>query len=532
MDKKEIESLSSMAARLVGEAASPDYPSAFLREGLELVGGSSAALFLTGEEDARCCRDRAGNEIGPFGKQLLRDAAPVTAVQADCDGSLALIPIQGVRENLGWLVLRKDVPISEEDLLLLSFFCHFSALAFEYQAQQSGHERQLDMALGLYDLFEETINQVFTDSLTEVKTKAFFYERLDQEFAESRRYAYPLSLLMMDIDFFKGINDSYGHPVGDVVLKRVGEILRQSVRAADTAARFGGEEFAVILPQTSEDGAFIIAERIRRRMEEESFQSAPGFFFHATISVGVSSLKQAMKNPNQVIEDADKALYRAKKSGRNRVSLNSSEPFTVESAARSMLEGEGMLVETAKALSLALETKDPFISKHSRAVAYYAMLFAKELDFSPERQNAFMLAGFMHDVGMIAVPDDILKRLPHLSVEDAKIFQNHPSIALNLLNRFQGFNPIRDAVLYHHEQYDGSGYPEGLSGEQIPLAARILAICDGYDSMVFERKENRSTNAYEVKKALRSQAGKRYDPALVEDFIKADLPVPDQLPSL
>ncbi|HEY9857678.1 MAG TPA: diguanylate cyclase [Stenomitos sp.] len=407
----------------------------------------------------------------------------------------------------------------------------------EAQAQAVSAEKRADAALGLYDLYEEAYRQAeeardiaFKDALTGTATKAFFTQRLDQEVAESQRYGHPLSLLLIDLDFFKHINDAYGHQAGDQALQVTGAILRDCIRTSDLAARFGGEEFAIVLPHTEEDGAFILAERIRQRVEAAEIASHLGVTFKLTTSIGLATLRHHMTSPKDLIEEADQALYRAKKAGRNRTCINSEEPLSLEVAQSMSQQGKETLFEIAQALCMAMEAKDAEIGRHGRAVAHLAREFGTTLGLPAERIEALYLAGLLHDVGKIAIPEALLKA-PEASLtdDDRRLMNRHSVTATALLNRIRGFAPMREAVLYHHERLDGTGFPEGLKGDQIPMAARILSICNAYDILLHPSHGHPARTEAEARETLLRLAGSAFDPDLIRRFLDQELPTAEQL---
>lgn len=475
-------------------------------------------------------------------------------------GTVTALPLKAAGETLGALILRHPGRLNDEDASSLELLASLVSLAYSNHRLNERHGRQIEAALGLYDLYEasvqetqvqerkvdlaldlydlyheaqqlaerealradEALRQALTDGLTGVWTKAYFIQRLDQEVAESQRYGHPLTLMVLDLDFFKHVNDAYGHQTGDEVLRRTGEILRKSIRTSDLAARFGGEEFALIMPNTEEEGAFILAERIRQRLMLETFAAPGGQPFRVTMSAGVAGYRRRMSAPADLIEEADRALYRAKRAGRNRVCLTAADLPTVELAQTLGHDGPDTLKEIAQALGLAMEAKDPATARHGRRVAELANRMGRAVGLAAEQIETLTLAALLHDMGKLGLPDFLLKAETAPTEADERVSKRHPVIAVALLNSMRGFAHIRDGILFHHERMDGSGYPEGLKGEQIPLAARIISICDAYDSLVHPRGGGEPVPPAAAHEALRRAAGTHFDSMLVERFLELD----------
>jgi diguanylate cyclase (GGDEF)-like protein len=323
------------------------------------------------------------------------------------------------------------------------------------------------------------------DELTGLFNRRHFEERLKEEIARHSRYGDLFSIFMLDLDNFKTYNDIYGHPAGDILLGQVGKIVKSSVRSSDQAFRYGGDEFVVILPQTALDDAYVVAERVRKQIAGEMEEKG----IAVTCSIGLASYPSDGVISGELVTVADTALYYAKRTGGNRLYLSSkilSEPLAEAGiyARRNGLSAVYALVST-------VEARDSHTYGHSRKVNSYAVALAETIGLSP---------------------DDVSK------VSTAAI-KSHPRLGANIVGNIPNLVPCVSIILYHHERWDGDGYPEGLKGEQIPIEARILAIADSFEAMTSARPYRPALSFEEVLRELRQGAGGQFAPELVEVFI-------------
>jgi diguanylate cyclase (GGDEF)-like protein/putative nucleotidyltransferase with HDIG domain len=351
------------------------------------------------------------------------------------------------------------------------------------------------------------------DELTGLFNRRHFEERLKEEIGRHSRYGNVFSMLLLDLDNFKTYNDIYGHPAGDILLSQIGKIIKGSVRDADQAFRYGGDEFAVILPQAAMDDAYVVAERVRvqiaREMEEKEMA--------VTCSIGVASYPADGVISGELVTVADTALYYAKRTGGNRVYLSSkvlSEPLD---AAGTYARHNGL--SAIYALVSTVEAKDPYTYGHSRKVNTYAVALAEAVGLSPEEVSRVSTAALLHDIGKIGVPDKVLNKKGKLTKEEWEAIKSHPRLGATIVGNIPNLAPCVSTILHHHEKWDGSGYPEGLKGEQISIEARILAIADSFEAMSAARPYRPALCAEKVITELRRGAGSQFDPRLVEVFI-------------
>jgi diguanylate cyclase (GGDEF)-like protein/putative nucleotidyltransferase with HDIG domain len=351
------------------------------------------------------------------------------------------------------------------------------------------------------------------DELTGLFNRRHFEERIKEEISRHSRYGDVFSVFLLDLDNFKTYNDIYGHPAGDILLNQIGKIIKGSVRSADQAFRYGGDEFAVILPQTAINDAYVVAERVReqiaRGMEEKEIA--------VTCSIGLASYPSDGVISGELVTVADTALYYAKRTGGNRVYLSSkilSEPLAEAGiyARRNGLSAVYALVST-------VETRDPYVYGHSRKVNSYAVALAEAIGLSPDDVSKVSMAALLHDIGKIGIPDKVLNKRGKLNKEDWEAIKSHPRLGANIVGNIPNLVPCVSSILYHHERWDGGGYPEGLKGEEIPIEARILAIADSFEAMTSARPYRPALSHEEVVKELRQGAGVQFDPKLVETFI-------------
>jgi diguanylate cyclase (GGDEF)-like protein len=351
------------------------------------------------------------------------------------------------------------------------------------------------------------------DELTGLFNRRHFEERLKAEIGRHSRYGDVFSMLLLDLDNFKTYNDIYGHPSGDILLNQIGKIIKGSVRNADEAFRYGGDEFAIILPQTAINDAYVVAERVRewiaREMEERKIA--------VTCSIGLASYPSDGVISGEIVTAADTALYHAKRTGGNRIFLASkilSEPLDEVGtyARRNDLSAVYALVST-------VEARDLYTYGHSRKVNSYAVPLAEAIGLSPDDVSEVSTAALLHDIGKIGIPDKVLNKRGGLSREDWETIKSHPRLGANIVGNIPNLVPCVSSILYHHERWDGDGYPERLKGEEIPIGARILAIADSFQAMTSTRPYRPALSLEEAVKELRQGAGIHFDPYLVEVFI-------------
>jgi two-component system cell cycle response regulator len=353
------------------------------------------------------------------------------------------------------------------------------------------------------------------DPVTGLPNHRTMVTTMDLEIARARRYQHPCSTLFLDLDHFKALNDSYGHPSGDAALREFASVVRSALRAADILARWGGEEFVAMLPETEGDAAIAVAERVRAAVAAHTFWAAGGA--HLTCSIGVSSFPQDADSRDALIENADQAMYVAKRLGRNQV-RSASDPAVaalgVEIGPAGVRE-EATLAGTVEALAALVEARDHTTGKHVQEVAALAARLALELGLDTSEAHLAGLAGRLHDIGKVAVPDVVLNKPSSLSEDEWTLVRKHAAVGAAVISRIPKLSVLAPAIRAHHEFWNGQGYPDGLSREAIPLSARILAVADAYEAMTSDRPYRKALSSERAVAELDACAGSQFDPTVV-----------------
>jgi diguanylate cyclase (GGDEF)-like protein len=349
-----------------------------------------------------------------------------------------------------------------------------------------------------------------TDPLTGLGNHRHFHERLQRELLNAEEQETPLTLCFVDIDDFKKINDRFGHPSGDRVLSQVGGRLRQG----GEAFRLGGDEFALLLVDHDEKMALSAANSIVERIADLDLDHIG----NVTVSAGLATFPVQGHGRDELIRLADSALYWAKEHGKNRVRLY--RPDVVELAELKRLAAgpdQAARYRAAASLAKAVDARDTYTGSHSERVAELAARVALRLGLSPEQVEITRLAGSLHDLGKLAIPEEILKSSGELTDSERLVLERHPQIGFRMLDSL-GVDPVADLVLHHHERWDGAGYPDGLRGEQIPLSARIIFVADAYDAMTSDRLYRPKRSSEAALAELERCAGTQFDPGIVAAF--------------
>ena len=355
-----------------------------------------------------------------------------------------------------------------------------------------------------------------TDALTGLYNHRAFHENIRREFKNLEDKGGKIGVIMLDVDGFKEINDSLGHLQGDEILRQCARIFCEVVDSG-CVYRYGGDEFAVILPGADDRKTMDTAERLRRALVEAS-GGGPN---RVTVSLGVANYPGTASSAEELIYEADAAMYAAKSAGKNTVMRWSS---AIGSDGHNLHYGghrDMRVVELVRALHGALAAKDPSTHAHSERCAEYAGLVAKEMGLPLRQQAAVRIGALLHDIGKLAVPDEILVKPGPLTKAQWAVIRQHPLAGYYLVSQLPSLADALPAVLHHHEHYDGSGYPEGLSGEEIPLVARIVLVADAYDAMTTDRPYREAMSSEAAVEELRRNAGKQFDPQVVEALLRA-----------
>lgn len=369
-----------------------------------------------------------------------------------------------------------------------------------------------DMVYNLEDRYQKSI----TDCLTGTYNSAYFKHELEKSINQARIFNHPLALLFCDVDNFKSLNDNEGHLYGDRVLAEIANVLKEHVRPTDIVCRYGGEEFAVIMPYADRETALETAERIRQMV---IIQCSHSQLTPITISIGVAMYPDEA-DEESLVHLADEAMYTAKSLGKNRVISVSEMENYKQQGYRKRTEDSKWLLNTIVSLARAVEVKDRYTHSHSEMVSRYASAIAGTMGLPDEVVRHISIAGLLHDIGKIGIPDSILNKEERLTPDEYELMKGHPVIGYNILSSVEELNDVLPYVLYHHERPDGKGYPKGLKAEEIPLGASIIAVADAYHSMVSARpyRKNPLTTVLATLE-LKKGAGTQFHPDVVDAFL-------------
>jgi diguanylate cyclase (GGDEF)-like protein/putative nucleotidyltransferase with HDIG domain len=320
----------------------------------------------------------------------------------------------------------------------------------------------------------------------------------------------PVTLCLIDIDDFKSINDRLGHPVGDRILQTFSGLLTDAAEAGK-AYRLGGDEFAIVVPGSADEGVKAI-ESLRSLLGEAIFELGA----RVTISAGLASYPESAADPDELQRVADVALYWTKRHGKNRWCVYSPSVVEVSWPAElaAMAEFEARL-RAAENLVRVVDARDTYTGCHSQSVAVLADAVARQLGLDEELVERVRLAALLHDLGKIGIPDHILRKPGVLEPDELLILERHPQIGFELLDGVD-VAPVDTWILHHHEHWDGSGYPLGLRGEEIPLGSRIILVADAFDAMTTDRSYRRAVDPEAALDEIRRASGAQFDPAVVE----------------
>ena len=449
----------------------------------------------------------------------------------------------------------QEVDFTEEEVLLLGTLADLIAGA-------------LHNAL----TFQKAQEQAITDGLTGVKTHRFFMEALSAEWKRSTRAGRAFALVLMDLDRFKFVNDFYGHLEGDLVLQRVGHILEANCRRSDVVARYGGDEFVILMPETSMEQARQLASKLRSWVCADNLLREK----NVSASFGIACYPLHGSSPQELIQVADASMYLSKHQGGNAVSTaDHFDPGEAKKWKKDVLEaylgvtlkrlfatgpdafeeiyqrlkqfteslaateaGNGVTVaeeipenagpqalpqavlDTVTSLAFAIDAKDHYTQGHSQKVSAYAALIAEAMEMSDAEIDEIRLGAVLHDIGKVGIPEQILNKSGPLNPDEWETMKSHVVFGAKILEPLKPLDRIREMVHHHHEYFDGSGYPHALRGEEIPLGARVIAVADAYDTITSDRTYKKGRSAEDALAELERCASAQFDARVVEIFVR------------
>lgn len=420
--------------------------------------------------------------------------------------------------------LKEDSKEQLSGYLCMCGLAHSSIVSRELTCYKAKLTREiLTSHLTNANLYHQARLTSLTDALTGVGSRRLLEDKLETECARSKRYKHPFSVAILDLDNFKTINDVFGHATGDEALKKLAECMKNQKRIPDILARYGGDEFVILMPETEANDALTFMERIRAKVQQIEVQENVTM----TISCGVAqSMPDFSDSSSDVIRRADLALYEAKSAGRNCAKLWNNKMSRILKAgdieferikklkrrvAGLSVQAEKMFIQSIWGLVQALEAKDPYAKKHSESVMHYAVGIAEMMEIPPKRLEILRRAAMIHDIGNIGIPDAILSKPGRLTPRERKIIEQHPLIAVRILEKMSFLKQEVAIVRSHHEKWNGQGYPDGLLSTSIPIGARILTVADTFDALISDRSYHNSRSIAEAIEILTDSSGYDFD---------------------
>lgn len=360
--------------------------------------------------------------------------------------------------------------------------------------------------------YQDALNLAERDALTGLYNHRGIHRRLTGEMLRAQQNGSELSVIMMDLDDFKLLNDTYGHPVGDSVLRHVSEAIRGVLRHADLAGRVGGDELLFVLPNTGVEGARQLGERLCDTLRTHPYVMPEGLVIPVHASLGVATYPADVQSLGQLVETADANLYASKQRGGNTITGNPAEERADP--------GTGGVLGVAGRLLNMVGARDHYTRRHSEQVALYALSLGEAVGLSDEDLSTLHVAAMLHDVGKIGVPSHLLHKPSPLTAAEEDLVRRHVDMGVSVINDMPRLAQVAEVVRAHHEHHDGSGYPAESSGEDIPQLARILAVADAYSAMILNRPYRRPLSPREAREELKAAAGTQLDPQLVNVFLE------------
>ena len=373
---------------------------------------------------------------------------------------------------------------------------------------------QVEMAITIANLFETMKKEAVTDSLTELYNRRYFTEELKKEADRARRLNQPFTIISLDLDYLKKINDTYGHMAGDIAIKAIADVMKKNARSIDIPARLGGEEFSILLPGIDSNGGMVAAERIRAAIENEEVPQIGKI----TASIGVGTYPEHSMNIDELVEMTDQAMYRSKINGRNRVTIakqNEEESWqevaygafmdilnkrripVPEELTRELTSKLDVVHENSRQAKESLYSIVDMISKSynpsissgtTKSKISLAIKLAKKLEISKEDIDRLKIAMLLYDIGNIMIPEEIFNKTSPLTPDEKQKIHEHPIIAAReILQPISSITDIIPIIENHHENWDGTGYPNKKSGAQIPISSQIILLIDAYTAMSQDR---------------------------------------------
>ena len=442
--------------------------------------------------------------------------------------SAYLVPMISINRCIGVMILDKNTEEPNKDIL--QFFANYLAM-FLHNAE----------------LYEQANKYANTDTLTALYNHRGFQEVLSSEIQKADSNGSSLSVVMLDVNNISKINRELGHAKGDEVIKLLAEKVKQNIRPSDSAGRYGGDEIAIIMPNTDTSEAKYLAEYITYCLSC-CFVDDVG---PVKVSVGISTFPECTKDQEKLLILAEQAMYisqaKGYKEGMSAIVSSSDYNFWDDVALNSFAEilakrhaqiginfedellhkfnneqisSQNHLMEMATSLAGAIDAKDPYTKNHSTSVSRYSEALARAINLPEDEVERIKLGALLHDVGKIGIPESVLKKPDKLSDEEWAIMKQHPTIgAEKVLEPNEALKDLIPIVKYHHERLDGKGYPEHLKGDQIPLAARIVSVADAYHALISDRPYRKGMPIEKACEILKEGAGTQWDEDLVRQFI-------------
>lgn len=423
--------------------------------------------------------------------------------EAKCEGCAHISAIRWKGEVIGAIgITRLEHKWESAELSLLD------ALALE-----------MGVALQNAQLYQEASRLADRDALTDLLNHRALQQQLTALLSRARRIPTEFSVVMMDVKNFQFFNSTYGHPVGDKVLRTVAQCLRDACRTSDILGRYGGDEFIAILLDTDITGTQEVCSRIAKRVEQESFQvTGDGRRIPIGLSFGISLHPQDGADAMELLGTSNANLSESKNSGITFVFTDKAQQAQEVRQLKDVSVGGSFGV--LDALVTAIDNKDRYTRRHSEDVSHWATLMSRYLQHSEELQRAVTICGLLHDVGKIAVPDAILRKPGRLQDDEFLIMQQHPVFGALIVKDVPNLTDVLGGIRHHHERFDGKGYPDKLKGESIPLLGRMLAVPDCFSAMTTERPYRKALTWSEAISEIEKGRGTQFDPEMADAFLE------------